>query len=97
MNLITRFALLFCLLSGVFALSAETRAASMVVSPSLGSASTEISVEAEGLTGLTDYQLDFAGDPAVPVATLRSSGSGASAVRIDCPQWQSGCGRSVER
>ncbi len=97
MNQITRFALLSCLLSGVFALSGEARAASMVVSPSLGSAATEISVEAEGVAGPVDYQLDFAGDPAVPVATLRSPGSGASAVRIDSPQWQSGHGCSVEQ
>jgi hypothetical protein len=94
MNLINRYPLLYWLVLSALALSSfrEARAASLIVSPSLGSAGAEINVEAQSVNSLTDYQLEFAGNPVVPISLVHSNDSGRISTQVILPALPAGEG-----
>jgi len=92
MNLITRFSLICCQMVGALVWMGEAHAVSMSVSPSLGNAGTEVSIEAERVASLTDFQLDFAGNPPIPIGILRSDDSGRISGRVSLPLLPAGDG-----
>ncbi len=92
MNLITRLSLLCCQLVGALVWMGEAHAVSMSVSPSIGNAGTEINIEAERVNSLTDFQLDFAGTPPIPIGTIRSDDSGQISARVILPPLPAGEG-----